>query len=69
MSIQYTDTVFSENMPIDKAVEKMNESLFTQCCSNPIYNSWNKQVDCTKMNEVTQLARSIKEEIANGLLG
>ena len=27
MAIQYTDTVFSENMPVDKAIEKMNDLI------------------------------------------
>ncbi len=39
-----------------KAYEDARESLFEQCLSNPIYNSWNKQVDLTKLNKAHELA-------------
>lgn len=44
------------NDAIVAAISAAKESLFSQCCSNPIKNSWGKQVDLTKLNDLFNLA-------------
>lgn len=44
------------NDAIAAAISVAKESLFSQCCSNPIKNSWGKQVDLTKLNDLFDLA-------------
>lgn len=39
-----------------RAYEKAQEDLFGQCCSNPVFNAWGKQVDMTTFNEAHRLA-------------
>lgn len=39
-----------------RAAKDAHEDLFAQCLSNPIKNAWGKDVDCTKINEMGQLA-------------
>ena len=34
-----------------------HESLFAQCCSNPILNSWGNRVDTTALNDAAEIAR------------
>ena len=43
-----------------KAMENAHESMFTQCCSNPVYNAWGKQVDVSAMNEMQLVAMNAK---------
>jgi len=33
------------------------DSLFSQCCSNPVKNAWGKQVDMTQLNMAHEAAR------------
>lgn len=37
-----------------------HEDLFGQCCSNPVFNAWGKQVDMTKLNQARELAASLR---------
>jgi hypothetical protein len=49
---------------LDEAVEAvldMHDDLFSQCCSNPIFNTWGRQVDMTKINKVYEIAYSISK--------
>lgn len=36
-----------------------HESLFAQCCSNPIMNSWGNKVDTSALNDAAEIARDI----------
>lgn len=48
------------------AYEAAHESLFTQCWSNTVYNTWGKAVDMTKLNEAHQMAgRVLRAHPAN----
>jgi len=39
------------------AIIKAHDSMFVQCCSNPVFNQWGKQVDVTDLNNAEHLAR------------
>ena len=39
-----------------ETINKAHQSLFSQCCSNPIYNSWKKEVNVTLVNQAHQEA-------------
>lgn len=39
-----------------RKIIEAHDSLFSQCCSNPIKNTWDKEVDCTLINEANLLA-------------
>lgn len=39
-----------------KATKEAHFSMFTQCCSNPVFNSWGEQVDVTLLNEASAKA-------------
>ena len=43
-----------------KAMENAHESMFTQCCSNPVYNTWGKQVDVSALNNLQLVAMNAK---------
>lgn len=46
-------TMTQENRELMKALQAYEEAqsdLFGQCCSNPVFNAWGKQVDMTKLN-------------------
>jgi hypothetical protein len=38
------------------AINAAHESMFVQCCSNPIKNAWGKDVDVSLLNEAHRLA-------------
>ncbi len=40
-----------------KAIQRAHESLFSQCCSNPIFNTWGTQVDVTELNNANVVAQ------------
>ncbi|MCE9932703.1 hypothetical protein [Aeromonas salmonicida] len=39
-----------------RKVVEAHDSMFGQCCSNPIYNSWGAQVDVSLINDTRLLA-------------
>lgn len=39
-----------------RKVAAARDSMFGQCCSNPIYNAWGGKVDMTLFNEASELA-------------
>ncbi len=39
-----------------RKVVAAHDSMFGQCCSNPIYNSWGAQVDVSLINDTRLLA-------------
>ncbi|MDX7711808.1 MULTISPECIES: hypothetical protein [Aeromonas] len=39
-----------------RKVAAARDSMFSQCCSNPIYNAWGGKVDMTLFNEASELA-------------
>jgi hypothetical protein len=43
------------------AYEKAFEALFAQCCSNGVFDAWQKPVDCTLLNEAHDLASRVGE--------
>lgn len=43
-----------------KAMEEAHESMFTQCWSNPVYNSQGKQIDVSAVNNLQSVARYSK---------
>lgn len=43
-----------------KAMEAAHESMFTQCLSNPSYNAWGKQINCSKINDLQTTAMNAK---------
>lgn len=43
-----------------KAMEEAHESMFTQCWSNPVYNSQGKQVNVSAVNNLQSVARDAK---------
>ena len=53
------------------ALRKMvsaHDSIFSQCCSNPIYNAWGRQVDVSVFNEAYLMASHfLKGEDAHDL--
>ena len=51
--------------------EAAHESLFTQCCSNPVTNAWGKEVNMAALNEAHQQAQRVlrdrvRQDIARG---
>lgn len=38
------------------AIQEAHNSLFIQCCSNPIKNAWGKEVDVSALNDAHQKA-------------
>lgn len=36
-----------------------HESMFAQCCSNPIMNSWGNKVDTSALNDAAEIARDV----------
>lgn len=62
------DKLYDENNAFRKLLTKAywamhyaHDSLLTQCCSNPVYNTWGKQVDMTRINELPGASSPIKE--------
>jgi len=43
-----------------KAMEDAHDSMFTQCCSNPVYNAWGKQVNVSALNNLQHVAMEAK---------
>lgn len=39
-----------------RKVVEAHDSMFCQCCSNPIYNTWGAQVDVSLINDTRLLA-------------
>lgn len=51
--------------------EAAHESLFTQCCSNPVTNAWGKEVNMSALNDAHQQAQRVlrdrvRQDIARG---
>lgn len=45
-----------------KAYEDAHEDLFVQCLSNPVYNTWGKQLDMTKLNKAHELSYNLVKQ-------
>lgn len=43
-----------------KTMEAAHESMFEQCLSNPVYNTWGKEVNLTAINELQKVAMDAK---------
>lgn len=43
-----------------KAMEEAHESMFTQCWSNPVYNSQGKQINVSAVNNLQSVAMDAK---------
>lgn len=49
-------------LQVVQAYEEAHEALFVQCCSNPIKNTWGKEVSVLKLNEAHQMAGRVLRE-------
>ena len=56
-----TDQAYPLLRKLAQATLDAHESLFSQCCSNPIMNSWGNRVDTTLLNQAAEIAREATE--------
>lgn len=46
------------------AAENLHDSLFSQCCSNPIFNTWGKEVDLTAFAQLQDATKQANKVLA-----
>ena len=57
------DVTRSELVEALKLHKEVFDELFAHCCSNGVFNAWNKPFDCTKLNEANhKTERLLKSE-------
>lgn len=43
---------------LNDAAREMHDALFSQCCSNPIFNSWGKQLDLSSIAQLQEASNN-----------
>jgi len=49
---------------LNQAAKDLHKSMFSQCCSNPIFNAWGQQVDMTAYANLQDASSKATEMLA-----